>query len=816
MRQDLHYAFRQLLRNPGFSMVAAVTLGLGIAGNTIIATLLNTLFFQPLPVPAPDRLVAVYTADFSHGRYGTSSHPDYLDMAQGIPSLEGLTGMSLQPTSVSSDGADSRRILLGVVAGDYFGVLRVPLLLGRGFSPDEIHPGGGPAVVLSHALWSTAFGSDAGIIGRSVRLGGVPFTVVGVAAAGYSGLLRGVTEGAWVPIAADPLLRPGSEEFTSRGSRGTLLYGRLRPGARVESAQAEATVLAARMLAEYPDSWRNIQGTGRAITVLPESQVRVLPMIRGQVLGVGALFAVVVGIVLLITCANLANLVMARTGARGREFAVRLSLGASRPRLVRQLLVENVVLGAVGGLAGLALSAWITGLASQYRPPLPIPIALDLHPDIRVFLFVALLALLAGVLVGIAPALQASRLSLAPVLKDASPSGGSHRSRMRDAFVVMQVGLSLVLLIGAGLFLRSLKEAMAIDPGFGARKALIVGVDLGLNGYPAARVRQFQSDLRERVQTLSGVEAVAYASMLPLSMDGGRQNLTIDGYRAAEGEDMEIFSNSVSDGYFETMGLPLAKGRAFTAADREGAPGVVIVNESFVRRYWPGSDGLGRRLSLSGPDGPFLEVVGVARDSKYQSLYEDPKPYFYRPLGQEIEDRFTLVARTSLDPATLSGPVREAIRALDPSLPLDGVSTLEDHIDLSLLPARIAGIVLGFLGLLGLVLASLGVAGVVAYGVTQRVREIGIRIALGARSGEVVRLVVRDGLRLVAIGVGVGVAIALPLAMLVRRFLYGLSPLDPAAFGGAIAVFGLVAVLASWLPARRAAAVDPMMALRAE
>jgi predicted permease len=402
------------------------------------------------------------------------------------------------------------------------------------------------------------------------------------------------------------------------------------------------------------------------------------------------------------------------------------------------------------------------------------------------------------------------------VLKDASASGGSHRSRVRDVFVVMQVGLSLVLLIGAGLFLRSLKEAMAIDPGFGARKALIVGIDLGLNGYPAPRVRQFQADLRERVQALSGVEAVAYASMLPLSMDGGRQQLTIDGYRAAEGEDMEIFSNAVSDGYFETMGLPLARGRAFTATDREGAPGVVIVNESFVRRYWPGSDGLGRRVSLSGPDGPFLDVVGIARDSKYQSLYEDPKPYFYRPLGQEVEDRFTLVARTSLDPATLSGPVRDAIRALDPSLPLDGVSTLEDHIDLSLLPARIAGIVLGFLGLLGLALASLGVAGVVAFGVSQRVREIGIRIALGARGGEVVRLVVRDGLRLVVIGVGAGVAVALPLAMLVRRFLYGLSPLDPAAFGSAIVVFGLAALLASWIPARRAAAVDPMVALRAE
>jgi predicted permease len=387
---------------------------------------------------------------------------------------------------------------------------------------------------------------------------------------------------------------------------------------------------------------------------------------------------------------------------------------------------------------------------------------------------------------------------------------------MRDAFVVLQVGLSLVLLIGAGLFLRSLKEAMAIDPGFGARKALIVGIDLGLNGYPPARVRQFQADLRERVQALSGVEATAYASALPLSMDGGRQNVAIDGYRPAEGEDMEIFSNAVSDGYFEAMGVPLVKGRTFTAADREEAPGVVIVNESFVRRYWPGSDGLGRRVSLSGPDGPYLEVVGIARDSKYQSLYEDPKPYFYRPLSQAAEDRFTLVARTSLDPTTLSGPVRAAIRALDPSLPLEGVSTLEDHIDLSLLPARVAGTVLGFLGLLGLILASLGVAGVVAYGVSQRVREIGIRIALGARGGEVVRLVVRDGLRLVVIGIAIGVVVALPLAMLLRQFLYGLSPLDPAAFGTAIAVFGTVSLLASWIPARRAATVDPMEALRAE
>jgi putative ABC transport system permease protein len=816
MIQDLKHAFRQLFKAPGFSVVAIATLGLGIAGNATVASLLDTLFFQPLPVPEPDRLVGIYTDDFSHGEYGASSYPDYLDMGVGLPSLSGLTGVSLQPTSVSREGSESQRILASFVAGDYFRVLQVPLQVGRGFTSEEMQVGGPPAVVLSHGLWMTLFGGDTGVVGQTIKLGGEPFMVVGVAAPGYRGLLRGVTEEVWVPFSMDAVLRPGSDAFTSRGDRGTLLYGRLRPGATLAGLRAETAVFATRMFAEHPDFWRNIKGAGRSITVLPESEIRVLPMIKGTVLGAGALLAVVVALVLLIACANLANLVMARTAARGREFAVRLALGASRGRLVRQLLVENLVLAGLGGTAGMALSVWLTAAIGRYRPPLPVPIQLDAHLDLRVFLFVAVVACLTGCLVGLAPALAVSRPSLLPSLQDASPAGGSHRSRLRSLFVVLQVGLSLVLLIGAGLFLRSLREATAIDPGFGARRGLLLTLDLGLNRYSHERVMQFQSELRERVGALPGVTAVALTSVMPLSLMGGRRSINVEGYQKATGEDMEVPWSNVSDGYFEVLEVPLATGRGFTAADRDGSAGVAVVNESFVKKYWPGSDGLTHRVSIRGAEGPYLDVVGVARDGKYQSLGDSPTPFLYLPLNQTGSEQFTLVARSGVDPAALVAPVRAVVRGLDPSLPIDGVSTLDEHIGVSLLPARIAGAVLGLLGLLGLILASLGVAGVVAFGVSQRVREIGIRMALGARGGEVVGMMVMDAMRLVAIGVAMGIVLALPLAVLTRGFLYGLSPLDPTTYVMVPLGLVLLTLVAGWVPARRAARVEPMVALRSE
>lgn len=816
MLQDLRYAFRQLARSPGFSLLAVVTLGLGIAGNATIATLLNTVFFQPLPVPDPGRLVAVYTADYSHGRYGASSYPDYVDMAAGLQSLEGLTGMALRPSALSAEGVESRRILLSEVAGDYFGLLKVPLALGRGLSADEILPGGSPTVVLSHTTWVNIFGADPGILGRTVQLGRAPFTVVGVAAAGYTGLFRGVTEGAWVSQAMAPVLHPGSESLSSRGDRGTLLYGRLRPGATLAGVRAEATVLASRLFGSYPDQWRTAQGNGREISVLPESEVRVLPMVRGAVLGAGALLVVVVGMVLLIACANLANLVLARSSARRREFAVRLALGAGRARLVRQLLVENIVLASLGGIAGMGLAMWLTLFISRFRFSDAIPFALDVRPDGRVFVAVALLALITGCLVGLAPALHASRLRLSEAIKDAAAGGGSHRSRFRSVFVMLQVGLSLVLLIGAGLFLRSLREATALDTGFGLRQAVLATMDLGLKQYPPERVQPFQDELRARVAAIPGVEAVALTSAMALSFDGGRRDIVPQGYRIGDGEDMEIYWANVSDGYFETMQLPVPQGRSFSEADRAGAPGVVIVNQALVRRFWPGQSGLGQQLSVTGPEGPFLQVVGVTGDGKYRSLGEDPTPFFYLPLAQEPAQQFTVVARTALDPDALVPSLRAAIHGLDAGLPLDRLGTYDDHVGLALLPARVAVAILGTLGMLGLVLAGLGIAGVVAFGVSQRVREIGIRIALGAEQGQVIWLIVADALRLVGMGAVVGVGIALPLAYLARSFLYGVSPVDPVAVTAAVLLFGVVALVASYLPARRAARVDPMVALRAE
>lgn len=816
MLQDLRVALRQLGRSPGFAVIAVLTLGLGIAGNAIMATLLNTLFFQPLPVPEPERLVAVYTSDFSHGVHGSSSHPDYEDMVDGLSSLEGLTGMALQPMALGAEGSESRRILLSEVAGDYFGVLRVPLARGRGFSAEEMREGGPAAIVLGHTTWTSIFGADPDIVGRTVRLGGVPFTVVGVGMPGYTGILRGVTEGAWVPVATDPLLLRDSDILTARGNRGMLLYGRLRPGATLEGLRAEAEVVATRLFSAYPDFWGTVRGTGRQITVLPESEVRVLPMARGAVLGASALLVVVVGLVLLIACANLANLVLARAAARSREFAVRLALGASQRRMVRQLLVENLLLAGLGGLAGLALSFWFTAALSRYRFSDTVPVALEVHPDVRVFAFVALLAALAGCLVGLAPALQATRLSLAPALKDQGAGGGSHRSRFRSAFVVLQVGLSLVLLIGAALFLRSLREATAIDPGFGLRRAVVAGIDLGLKRHEPGQAARFQADLRERLGAIPGVEGVALASAMPLSYDAGRRGIVVQGYRPAEGEDLEVYWSSVSDGYFEALQIPLETGRTFSPADREGAAGVAIVNRSFVKRYWPGTTGLGQRLSITGADGQFLEVVGVTGDGKYRSLSEEPTPYFYTSLAQWPREQFSVIVRSALEPAALLAPVRSAIRQLDPDLPLGRLGTLEDHVGLSLLPARLAVAILGLLGGLGLILACLGIGGVVAFGVSQRVREIGVRVALGAERGHVIGLMVRDALRLVGYGTLFGLAVALPLAFLARGFFYGVSPVDPLAVGGAVLLFGVVALVASWVPAQRAAEVDPMVALRAE
>jgi predicted permease len=814
LTQDLRYAIRSLLKTPVLLVAATLSLGLGIGGNATLFTAVNGLLLKPLPVVDPSRTVAVYTGDYSGPPYSSSSYPDYVAFRERLTTLDRLAAMSLHPSSLTTpSGTD--RVFLGMVSADFFRMAQ-PLAFGRGFSAAEDQPPAGePVIVLSHGLWLRHFGGDSTVIGRSVVLGGHPFTVIGVGQTGFTGLIRGFGQDAWVPLTVSPLLTPGSDDLTHRGNRSLLMYGHLAPGATLERAQTQAAAVAAELYREFPDNWRNLQGQGRPISVLPESRVRILfPAFRNPILGVSGLLFLVVGAVLLIACANVANLLLARAASRRREIAVRLALGAGRRRLIQLFLSESLLIALAGGGLGLLLAGWAADLLAAFQPPLPVPIALDFRPDARVIAFTVAVSLLAGIGLGIGPALQWTRPNLVPALKD--NAGASPRSRLRNGFIVAQVVLSVVLLVVAALFLRSLRNATAIDPGFHATSGLLVTTDLGLNGYDATRAQTFQASLVERVRALPGVETAALVTTLPLSIGGNRQGLSIEGYTPAQGEDMEVHQSSVGPGYFETLEVSLARGRGFGEADRAGAPGVAIVNESFARRYWPGQEALGRHISVAGPEDPGLEVVGIARDGKYQTLGEDPTPFFYLPLLQFPERRTTLVIRTAADPAELGPRLRDVVRELDPNLPLESVTTLSDHVAFSLLPARAGGMVLGSLGVLGLLLACLGIYGVVAYGVSQRRREIGIRMAMGANSGRVVRLAVRDGLRLVAVGLLAGLALAAIGARFLGGLLYGLAPLDPGAFLIAPMLFLLVAFAACWLPARRAAAVNPMIVLRSD
>lgn len=814
--QDLRHAARRLASSPGFTAVAAVILGLGIGANTTAFGVLNGLLLRPLPVREPARLAAVFTSGFSEGKYGGSSYPDYVDFRDGADAFAGLMAHAPQPLALSESG--QMELVIGeTVTGNYFDVLGVPAARGRTFLPEEDRtPGTHPVAVVSHRLWVRRFASDPALVGRSLTLNGQAFTVVGIAPEGFPGMMRGLATDVWIPMMMRPRVRP-SEDLTNRGSRSLLVMGRLRDGADIVQARAQLEAIAGRLNAQYPGQWSDVQKHPRRVSVAPESEVRIHPVARGAVLGVTGLLGVVAGLVLLISCANVANLLLARTASRAQEVAIRLSLGASRARLLRQFLSESVLLAGLGGLLGVLMAVWATDLLSAFQPPLPVPVQLDVHLDLRVLAFGLVLALATGVLVGLAPALQASRPDLVPALKDeAALAGRSTRSRLRSAFVIAQVSLSFVLLVTAGLFLRSLRNASAIDPGFSAEKGLLLSVDLISSGHSAGQGRAFYEQLAARVRALPGVEAAAWTSSMPLSLEWMRRRVWPEGHSETPREDMEHAFAAVGPGYFETLGVGLARGRAFDERDRVGAPGVAIVNEAFARRYWPGQDAIGKRLSVEGPEGPYLEVVGLAREGKYFSLGEAPRPFFYLALPQNHIPSATLVVRTVADPTVLTKDLRRASADVDATVLVLGVKTLAQHVGFSLLPARAAGTALGLFGLLGLTLASLGIYAVVAYAAAQRTREVRIRMALGARPADILRLVLGGGMRLVGIGLGVGLAIAFAVTGLLRGLLYGLSPTDPATFGGVALLFAAIALVAGYLPARAAMRVDPAVTLRYE
>ncbi|HEU0178227.1 MAG TPA: ABC transporter permease [Blastocatellia bacterium] len=822
--QDLRYGARMLWKQPGFTLIVALTLSLGIGANGVIFSLVNALLLRPLPVEKPSELAAIYTSDFSGGGLGVSSYPDYVDFRDRNRVFAGLVAYQFpQPLSLNIDGTNER--MFGeIVSGNYFSALGLKPSLGRGFLPEEDRtPGESAVAVISHKLWQTRFGGDPATVGRSVKINGHPFIIVGVAPEKYTGLLRGFAADWWIPAMMIGQAVPGTEHLTKRDNRGFLVMGRLKPGVTLQQAQADFNSIAAQLYKEWPQDWENIRRQSRSVSVTPESEARLLPEMRMPIVIFMALLMSVAGLVLLIACANIANLLLARATARRKEIAIRLALGAGRWRLIRQLLTESVLLSMLGGMAGLLLAGWGADLLMAFRPPFQIPVELDLQADWRVFVFMFGLSLLTGIVFGLTPALAASRPDVIASLKDETGAAttGGRTWRLRGALVVAQVALSLLLLICAGLFLRSLRNASSIDPGFDADNLLALSMDLRLQGYDETRERNFTDQLLERVRALPGVVSASLTDRLPLDLDGAWRGVTIEGYTPQPGESTGINSSFVAPGYFETLRIPLLRGRTFQRQDGANAPGVALVNESFARRYWPGQSPLGKRIQMGAVrsgvnDAPYLTVIGIVKDGKYVSLGEEAAPFIYFNMAQNVGLSPTLVVRTQGDPLNSLAAVRGEVAALDKNLPLYDVKTMRQHLGLALLPARLAGSVLGVFGMMALALAAAGIYGVMAYSVAQRTREIGIRMALGANARDVLRLVTRQGMTLVAIGMAIGLTSALALTQLLKSLLLGVSSTDPLTFAVIALLLIAVALLACWIPARRATKVDPMIALRCE
>ena len=809
IRQDLRFAGRQLMRSPGFAALAVAMLAVGIGATATIFSVINAVFLRPpAHVRDPGRLVSVFTSDFSGPPYGTSSYPDYLAFS-GADGLSGLAATMPGPFSAST-GTESFRTFGELVSENYFQVFGIPLAAGHAFTAG----GPGTEVIIGHGLWQRRFGAAADVVGRTLRLSGHTFTVAGVAPEGFFGSMRGVRAEVWVPLAAWRVLTPGDDMLDNRGDRGLFLLGRLRDGAGVDDLRTQLGVVAGRLHQSYQQSWTDRAGRSRVVTVVPERDARIFPGIRGTVTQFLGLLMGVACLVLLICCANLANLLLARGTARRREVAVRLALGGSRARLVRQLLTEGLVLAGIGAIGGVILATWATGALAGFQPPLPIPVTLEFPLDGRILLFTVLVTAGTVALSALAPALRATRLDSSAALRgDLSTGTTGRRIGLRDGLVVAQVAVSLVVLAAAGLFLASLRNATRIDPGFRADGLALVRVELGIQGYDSTRGMAFYDQAERRLAALPGVEAVSMAEILPLGLSGQRRGIEVEGYAPRQGEEMEFGTNTVGAGYFETMGIPLVRGRGFVESDRAGAPPVAVVNEAFARRFWPGGDAIGRRFT-SGRGGE-RTIVGVAKDGKYRSLGEAPEPHFYEPFAQAYSPDMTLLVRSAADPRALLPTLTGEILALDPELPIEA-STVPEHVAYALLPQRIGATVLGIFGGVAAVLAAFGLYGVMSYLVGQRTAEIGLRMALGARAGDVRRLVMRRALGLTFTGVGLGLLGAVGATRMLGAFLVDVSATDPATLAAVVALFTVVATLASWLPARRAAAVDPMQALRSE
>lgn len=807
---DLRYAIRVLLKRPGFTTVAVLTLALGIGLNTAVFSAIDAMLLRPLPgVQQPHRLVQLYRTYPGGFDYGSNSIPHYLDIRERASDVfSGVAAWDFAPISFSS-GGQTQRVMGAIVSANIFSLLGIRAERGRVFTSDEDRgPGAHPVAVVSYSAWQGLFGGDPQIVGRDVTLNGMRYAVVGVTPADFKGPMPMAPPALYVPLMQIGQIMPdGRDRFEDRGSSFMRVLARLRDGVTVEQARERMRAVVAGMREQYPRDYRD-----SGVLMVPQNEAGIHPQFRKAQLGLSSVVMAVVVMLLLIACVNVANLFLARAGDRAREMAVRLSLGARRSQLVRQLLTESLVLGVVSGAAGLLLAWWAIGLTTRIRLPIDFAFDADLRLSAPVLLFTLALSLVTGIVFGMAPALQATKPALVPALKGAPASGGP-RSRTSRTLVVAQMALSIVLLVSAGLFLRNIRSAMTIEKGFRSDNLLLASVDPGLQGYNRARTEEFYRQLGEQLRTLPNVEAVAFAEVVPLGLGDQQRGISVPGYTPSANENMSIDYNIVGPDYFDAMGIPLLSGRAINVRDDSAAQGAVVVNQQLARRFFDGANPVGRTIRASGRD---FTIVGLVPNGKYRTLGEEPRAYVYYPQAQLWQSAMVVHIRATSDPAVLAPAVRAAVAALDPDLPVSDVRTMNDHLGISMLPARLAGSVLGIFGALGLILAAVGMYGVMSYSVSQRQREIGIRVAVGAGRSQVLALVMRQGLGLVAIGTAIGLIGAVGGWRLVRGMLYGVAGIDPITFVGVPVILIAVAGVAIWVPARRAATVDPMIALRGE